>query len=565
MDGIRRITVNGVDWRLREDAADVLLASGALDVWKLAEHPSAKLVKKGVHRIVFRVSLPRGDDEDDTLDLYVKVFLFPRARDILRYMVRASHGWREWRAGEALERIGIATAPRVAVGVRRTGGVLRDDVLITEAVENVVPLDRFVREELPKMPPDERGRFIRTAAPVLAAFVRRLHDGGIRHRDFHAGNVLLKTTPEGARQLMLIDLHTVSRNAPLALGVRLRNLTRFNRFFSMLLGRTARLRFWNAYVEGMPFLEAHRLEYARLLEAHTARSCRAFWRKRERRCLGTNREFRRFRRNGVVGHTVRGRIELPDNTLDRLPAGGMTMPDADVIKASTTTRIWEQRIDFGSQTRSVVVKRKDRRTGGPWRVLRTFLRHVGAMREWRMAYALKLRGLPAVEMLAAFERRRLGVLYESVLVMSKVENAENLVLFVNRTFTGELTRDTARLRRRMTRTLGRLVARLHRLGFTQRDLKPSNILVTVSDGPEADVAFTLIDFEGMRHRGKVSESRRVRDLARLASEFADSPAVRDVDRMRFLEAYLLGRSVSAEQRRAWAAAIGHETAKRLKR
>ncbi|HUU42274.1 MAG TPA: lipopolysaccharide kinase InaA family protein [Planctomycetota bacterium] len=574
---MRRVTVNGVDWRLREDVADFLLDADALDVWKLVEHPAAVLVKKGVHRMVFRVTLDRGTPEGTrTLDLHVKVFLLPRVRDLLRYVVRESHSRREWRAAEALEALGIPTARCLAAGERRTAGVLRDDVLITETVETVRPLDRFVRDELPVMSSDERGRRVRAGAPVLAAFVRRLHDGGIRHDDFHAGNVLLRDVTEGARQLMLIDLHAVRRGLPLAVGALLDNLTRFNRFFFMHVSRTDRLRFWNAYVRGVPFLERHRLEYARLLEAHTRRSCEAFWRKRERRCLGTNREFRRLRHAGVTAHTVRGHIERSPYVFQQLPRRGMDMPDALVIKDSTTTRLWEQRIDFGSITRTVIVKRKERRGRGPWRLLRTFLRHVGARHEWRMAWALRLRGLPAVEMLAAFERRRLGLLTESVLVMSKVENATNLALYVREAFRGELTCEQARLRRRLARKLGRLVARLHRFGFTQRDLKPSNVLVSPADGPVPDAhrdadgrgdgfRLTLIDFEGMRHRSRVVERRRVRDLATLGAKFVDEPAVRRVDMMRFLDEYVIASGMCGARRDAFVRAVVRGVAERVRR
>ena len=67
-----------------------------------------------------------------------------------------------------------------------------------------------------------------SAAPVLAGFVRRLHDAGVHHHDFHAGNVLLRTTKDGAREPMLIDLHAVTLGGPLSLGARLGNLVQFN-------------------------------------------------------------------------------------------------------------------------------------------------------------------------------------------------------------------------------------------------------------------------------------------------------------------------------------------------
>ena len=81
------------------------------------------------------------------------------------------------------------------------------------------------------------------------------------------------------------------------------------------------------------------------------------------------------------GHTVRGHVELAREVLARIPARGMVMPDAAVIKDSRDARIWEQRIDFGAEPQTIIVKQK-KRTGAR-EILRTFLRRVGAVAAWR--------------------------------------------------------------------------------------------------------------------------------------------------------------------------------------
>ena len=543
--------MNGVRWVVRRELADFLLDAGALDVWKLAEHPSVRLVKKGQHRVVFRVSLPR--DGHEPLELFVKIFLLPHLRDLLRYMVRQGRGMKEWKTAQVLERIGIPTVRCVAVGSRRVAGVLREDCIITEAVPDVVPLDRFVSEELGRMTPAEQGRLIRGAAPVLAEFVRRLHDGGVHHHDFHGGNILLRKDVEGIRRLLLIDLHVVTCGGPLPLGARLRNLTQLNRFFSTAVSRTARLRFWKQYLRGIPFLERTWREYARLVEEHTVSSRRSLWKSRDRYCLRTNKAFRRFHLRGMRGHTVRGQIRIPEEVLKRIGGEGLVLPDAVLLKDSLSTRVWEQTVDFGTEHCTIVIKHERREWGA--KLLRTFLRRVGALREWRLAYAMRIRGLPVVEPLAAMERRTMGLLRESYLVTRKVENVGNLEQFVQRTFTGELSQETRRLRRRMARSLGRLIRALHACGFTQRDLKPANILVCPADAVSSEVRFTLVDFKGTRQRTRVSEPDRARDLARLAAGFVGTQGVRTTDMMRFLDEYLSGSGMSHARRRTFLAMI----------
>jgi len=261
------------------------------------------------------------------------------------------------------------------------------------------------------------------------------------------------------------------------------------------------------------------------------------------------------------GYTVRTRIDLPRKVLEKIPTGGMEMPDAVLLKETGSTRVWEQRLDFGAEVRTIVIKHKKPRRG--WKLLRTFMRNVGALREWRMAYAMKIRSLPVVEALAAFERRTLGLVRESFFITEKVEGAQSLFNFVKGNFTGEPSAGQGRRRRRLARSLGRLLRRLHDLGFTQRDMKPANILVRTDDGGEGGIHLVLVDLEGTRLRSKASERRRAWDLARLAVEFVDMPGVQATDLMRVLDEYLVGEGRSPARRRAFQMQIARGMLRKL--
>jgi len=541
---VREVDVNGVRWLVREDLADFLQGCGALDAWKLAGHPSARVVDKARGRVIFTVSLPR--DGDDPLRLTVTRFERPRLRDLVRALLGGSRAPGLWRTAGVLESIGIRTPRRVAVGVRRSAGVLRDDCYICETASGVTALDDFVAGALAKASPAERGRMLRRAVPLLAGFVRQLHDHGVRHRDLDAHAVAVEEQEGGAWGLMLVDLEGVRCGGALPVGARLRELAQLGRFFSTAVSRTTRHRFWKTYVRGIPFLEHHREAYARLLAEQVARVREASYRAWERRCLGTNRDFRRFDVRGVRGCMVRGRIELSDEVLSRIPERGLVMPDAVVWKDSDTTQVWEQRLDFGTEVRTIVIKRKKPREG--MRFARTFLRRVGALREWQKAHAMKVRGLPVADVLAAFEKRSMGLLYDTYLITEKVEGAESLQRFVERVFSGGVSVQRARLRRRMARALGTVIRRVHDAGFCHRDLKPDNILVRVGDAGPDDFDFTLIDFEGVWRR-KVREQDRARDIGRIAAMFVEGDAVRTTDMMHFLDGYLKGHPVSRERRR----------------
>jgi tRNA A-37 threonylcarbamoyl transferase component Bud32 len=562
--GVREVTVNGMRWAVREEVAEFLVEAGALDVWKLAEHPSARLVRKSPRRMVFEASLPRA--RAPALEIVVRIFLRPRLRDLMRDLVRQGRGMKEWNAGLELERRGIATVRCLAAGTRRAAGVLREDAIIMEAKSDATPLDRFVTEELSKLDGAEHGRALRRGATGLARFFRRLHDRGVAHRHLHAHNLfLVKDAMSEAGWTAMTDLAVENRRRPLALGARIANLTQLNRFFLGAVSRTTRLRFWKEYVRGIPFLEEHRDAYARLVEEHTVRARERLWSRRDRYCVGTNRGFRRFRLGRMRGHTVRELMRLEPEVLAGIPERGRVMPDAVLLKESGGTRVWEQRIDFGPESCTIVVKDERREWG--LRLFRTFFRRVGATSEWRSAHALLARGIPAAEPLSAMESRTLGCLRESVLVTRKVENAGNLAEFVRLTFTKDASAETRRLGRRLARSLGRLVRRLHERGFTQRDLKPANILVSRGEGAKAgEMHFTLVDFKGIRHRKTVSEGERARDIARLAAGFVTEEAgdVRATDRMRFLDEYLSGSGMAEWRRREFMAEIEERIQEKLR-
>jgi tRNA A-37 threonylcarbamoyl transferase component Bud32 len=553
-------------WAVREELADFLVDAGALDAWKLAEHPSAKLVRKSAQRMVFEVSFPRAGAS--ALAILVKIFLRPRLRDLVRDLGRPGRGMKEWKTGLALERMGIATVRCLAAGERRSAGVLREDCIITEVAPDATSLDRFVTEELGEMGRAERGRVLRGGALALARFLRRLDDGGVHTRDLEAHDILLvKDSSSEVGRTPMIGLGAAMRGRPLPVGARVANLTQLNRFFSLSVPRTTRLRFWKEYVRGLPFLEEHRHAYARLVEEHTVRARERLYSRRDRYCLGTNRRFRRFHFGRMRGHTVRGLMWLPREVLLGIPERGRVMPDAVLLKESGGTRVWEQRIDFGPERCTIVIKDERREWGS--RLFRTFFRRVGALEEWGVAHALRTRGIAAAEPLAAMESRTLGMVRRSCLVTRKVENVGNLAEFVRRTFTKEATEETRRLGRRLARSLGRLVRTLHERGFTQRDLKPANILVSLSREGEAagETRFVLVDFKGIRHRRKVSERARARDIARLAAGFVteESGAVRATDRMRFLDEYLSGSGMSAGRRREFMARIDERIQEKLRR
>jgi heptose I phosphotransferase len=122
----------------------------------------------------------------------------------------------EWRAIQALTRLGVDTMTLVAYGERGLNPARRESFVITEALEETVSLEDFCAG-WGEHPPETGSALCLKRALIrrVAGIARSLHANGINHRDFYLCHFLLdvsadvyKLPPETLR-LSLIDLHRV--------------------------------------------------------------------------------------------------------------------------------------------------------------------------------------------------------------------------------------------------------------------------------------------------------------------------------------------------------------------
>ncbi|MDR0634466.1 MAG: lipopolysaccharide core heptose(I) kinase RfaP [Azoarcus sp.] len=165
----------------------------------------------------------------------------------------------EWRALERLAELGIDAPRAVAFGERGDDPARRRSFIITEELAPTVSLEDYCRDwpRTPPSPPLKRALIAR-----VADMARRMHEGGVNHRDFYICHFLLHTEPPptpDALRLSLIDLHRAQLRAcpppprwrrkdlaglyfsALDIGLTRRDLLRFLRiYFNAPLRRTLR-------------------------------------------------------------------------------------------------------------------------------------------------------------------------------------------------------------------------------------------------------------------------------------------------------------------------------------
>lgn len=194
----------------------------------------------------------------------------------------------EWLGIEALERAGVKTMTLAGKGMRGWLAGSGGSFVVTESFEDSVSLEELIKQQ-ENLGLAQRDRLKRHLIPQLGEISRRLHEGGINHRDFYLCHFLTtqrdwsQWQATDAIELLVIDLHRVQiRSGPVSDRWRIKDLGAlvYSAFGADLTVADA-LRFIRAYHGGGADWKAH-------YQAH-----KDFWFKVMNRALGFQQEWNR--------------------------------------------------------------------------------------------------------------------------------------------------------------------------------------------------------------------------------------------------------------------------------
>ncbi len=557
MSSIIELTSGGVRWRLPAELRGVLFGEHGLRLDEWLRTGQARIVKHARHRTVYQVRLPG-------LHFFLKRNRITDAADRFRARVRPGKSLAEYdRALEVAARH-VPTYVPLAAGAPENGP--GDTFLLTEALDGTRQLNVFLEQELPQWPEPRRSRVRRHIAIALGRLLAHMHDAGIVQHDLHPGNILIGFEEDEPR-LYLVDLQAVRLGPPLGWKASRDNLVVLNRWFILRASRADRLRFWHAYCAAR---RAHAGRAAngctcphriREMEDRTLRSILGFWRDYDRRCLQTNRRFRRVRAPGVCGHAVTDIDPVALESLLRDPDEPFRKPDVRLLKDSRSSTVAELEMPINGSPQKVIWKRfrvtswKD-----PWLAL---LRPTGALRSWTLGHGLRLRWLPTPRPLLVLHRHRHGLPRDGYILTAKVTDAEELQAVVHG-LAGAPGKDRRQKLLPILEEVARLVRDLHHRQVSHRDLKAPNILVVrqpsapqsasaepLDHWPLTDSRLWLIDLVGVRCHRRLSRQRMVQNLARLNASFIEPAMLSRTERLRFLLLYLESGLRKVDWKRWW--------------
>jgi tRNA A-37 threonylcarbamoyl transferase component Bud32 len=538
--------VGDVWWWIRREWTGAILgeAGPKLDEWR--REGRLTTVKSGLFRMVYRADLDEGS-------IYIKHYLVPGPRAKLRQWVRRGKGRNESKRARALARVGVPTFEPIALGEQRRKGVLFENYLITRAIENSIPLDRFVETEVAHAPPAEATRVRRALARALGRMTAKLHDAGFLHRDFHPGNVLVQTGADGEPVLSLVDLDALRLRKKLTRSDVIENLSLLNHYFWIRGERTDRHRFMLAYLDARKSAIADHKDLARSVERSTRAWAERLWNRWGERCKKTSRYFVSKRIGRVRALAAR---DLDAHSLEEMmnePDRPFRDPDAVVLKDSRTTTVAEATVIVCGEPVRVVYKRFNRRD--LFEPVFNVFRPDRGMRAWRAGQHLASRGVPTPRNLAYLAKTGpLGVPRETYVITVKLESARTLTDYRLGEF-GSLSSDRRRSAiRNVTIELARLIRSMHERSLSHRDLKGANILIEGDPADGSAIKLSLIDLSGVQKSHPLPLDRRLQNLTRLHLSLAEVPGRSRTDSLRFLREYLPWSSTPrAEWKEIWRA------------
>ena len=531
MSALTRLRFGDVCWRVRSDVAQLLFDASGLRLASWLHSGQARVVKQGPHRTVYHVQL-------DGRSIYIKHFRVADTRAMLSQWAQSSKGRREWDRAERAAARAIPTVVPIALGEQRRAGFVFENYLVTEGIEHVEPLDRFVQQTFPKLSAERQARIRGPLTDGLAELVARLHEAGVLHPDLHSGNVLIRLHDSNAIELFLIDLQEANPAGRAGWRPSRENLLAFGLFFFTMARRLDRARFLRRYLEWRAHLGIDWRVESKRLEIDLRRKAFRFWRKLDYRCTSNNRRFCYRNIESAHGFAVSEIDEQTILALLRDPDAPFRVASAEVLKDSPSSDVVCLPMTIGDTRAPEIYKRFN----CPKRLdaLRATLHHSPALRAWHAGHGLLIRRIPTPRPLAVIERLHGPFVRESYLITQAIPGATSLKDYLEE-IVARLSPVARRHRIRwLLAELGRFLRQMHERNISHRDMKASNFLLAPADPVVETPMIYLIDLAGVQIWRTLPASRRVQNLTRVVTSLQSYSLLSRADFLRLLCAYQPG-------------------------
>ncbi len=222
----------------------------------------------------------------------------------------------------------------------------------------------------------------------------------------------------------------------------------------------------------------------------------------------------------------------------------------DLMKASATTTVCRVRLPLedGRHVEAVCKRGRSRYLGK--RLLSVF-RISRPMRTWRRAQTLLHRHIATARPLAVVERRRFGLLLDSLIFTEYLHAAVDLESLLTTHMRGVDNAQAHRIKSQVSAALAGFLLRLQSAGLYHRDLKALNLIVQWNRDSGEPPQICLVDLDGIKHTWLSRGRGWKRMLVRINISVDGFRRVTRGDRLRLLKQLLARSGLQSPWKEVW--------------
>lgn len=556
-------------WVIRHDYAERIIRFLRNELPGLTSSTDANLtnhsawqIKSNPLRTVYRLPMDAFDLENrenresgeskgrEQAALYLKHYRTKSLTDLIKYTLLGSKAKREWMIGRKLLKLGVSSGEPVAYGEKRDKGFIKDSFLLIKEVSGSKTLEEVLSNGISRKSMGFKEK--RLLLERLSLFMLKLHSKAIFHKDIHFGNILLISRNNTSNndstslfndvydELGIIDLHSVRLKGHLSNRLRYKNLAFLLYSMTTFCSRTDILQILKGYIRGLSSRNKDKdvaIKINRLINRLKARHMLS----RTKRCLKNSSSFIvRLRDNYKIYLRQAYNIERIKDAIT-LHNTGRGLNPGYVIKNTPKIYITSFPVtlnlnETGLDDRPEKICVKEYKNPGIIRQVREAIFPSRAKKAWFAANGFIVRKQPTPLPIAMLEKRRFGLLKNSLLITKFVQDAVPVYLYVSEGIRSEINsgqkagfiKKTA-----FIEAFARSFKDLHKSNIYHPDLKGGNILV--KEEGKHNWKFYYLDLDRVSFNQPITERKAVKNLAQLNASIPNIFSFSD--RMRFFKIY----------------------------
>lgn len=239
------------------------LISDILDTYYHASASgSLGVLKKTAKEVVSAVTVNHHGKE---LKVLVKESNLSTFFSRLRFTFFQTRARKYWYAARGLKVRKIPTPSVLALIEKRSFGMPRQTILITEFLDRAFELNDYVRRNFKRDSLSDHAHKKERFIKAFSYMIRELHQKGIYHADLKSNNILVQEEKEGGWRFYFIDLDRVFFKNRLSFKERANNLAQINASVADCIDLSDRLQFFRYYARGTSLMNQRNRYYQTIL------------------------------------------------------------------------------------------------------------------------------------------------------------------------------------------------------------------------------------------------------------------------------------------------------------